>query len=235
MQVEMGHREIESATEPQTARESRLRRRLAGMIRYMAGSILVGAAVLAAMIADVNTAAQNISATTEGAPIRPVAIVFGAGYSSQGLSLVLEDRVRTAVDLYRAGRVRKLLMTGDNSRMSYNEPVAMRRFAESLGVPDGDIVLDYAGFRTYDSLYRARDIFGIRDALLVTQSYHLPRALYTARRLGIEASGVAAERHAYPEQRFFNRREILAICNAWIQTNITRPRPHFLGPKEPIL
>ena len=103
-----------------------------------------------------------------------------------------------------------------------------------LGVPDRDIVLDFAGFRTYDSLYRARDIFGVRHALLVSQSYHLPRALYTASRLGIDAAGVAADRHRYAEQPAFNRRELLAICNAWIQTNITRPRPHFLGRKEPL-
>jgi vancomycin permeability regulator SanA len=187
------------------------------------------------MVADVRTEAARIHHMPDSAPAKPVAIVFGAGYSAQGLSPVLEDRVRTATELYKTGRVRKLLMTGDNSRPSYNEPEAMRQRAIALGVPAFDIVLDYAGFRTYDSLYRARDIFGIRQALLVTQSYHLPRALYIARHLGIDAAGVAAEKRVYAEQPGFDRRELLAICNAWLQTNITHPRPHFLGRKERVL
>jgi len=123
-------------------------------------------------------------------------------------------------------------MTGDNSRNNYNEPEAMRQFALHLGVPDRDIVLDYAGFRTYDSLFRARDIFGVKQAVLVTQTYHLPRAIYTASKLGMDVVGAAAERQAYPEQRGFERRELLAVYNAWLQTNITHPIPHFLGRKE---
>jgi SanA protein len=203
--------------------------------RRAAGVCLALFAILWALIADVRTEAARIHRVSDEAPAKPVAIVFGAGYSAQGLSLVLADRVRTAAELYKSSRVRKLLMTGDNSRLSYNEPEAMRRYAVSLGVPARDIVLDYAGFRTYDSLYRARDIFGIRSALLVTQSYHLPRARYIADHLGIGVEGVAAEKHLYPEQPGFDRRELVSICNAWLQTNITHPRPHFLGRREPIL
>lgn len=202
--------------------------------RRATGFVAALTAILWAMVADVRTETARIHRRAEAAPAKPVAVVFGAGYGTEGLSLVLEDRVRTAVELYRAGRVRKLLMTGDNSRVSYNEPEAMRRRAIALGVPSGDIVLDYAGFRTYDSLYRARDIFGIRQALLVTQSYHLPRALYIAHHLGIDAAGVAAEKRRYAEQAGFDRRELLAVFDAWLQTNITHPRPHFLGRKEPI-
>jgi vancomycin permeability regulator SanA len=209
-------------------------KRLKRWVRRAAGIVVSLAAILWAMIADVRTEAARIHRRIDGVPAEPIAIVFGAGYSTDGLSLVLEDRVRTAADLYRAGRVRKLLMTGDNSRLSYNEPEAMRRRAIALGVPGADIVLDYAGFRTYDSLYRAHDIFGVRRALLVTQSYHLPRALYTARHLGIDAVGVAAEKRRYADQPGWDRRELLSICNAWLQTNITHPRPHFLGRKEPI-
>jgi SanA protein len=198
------------------------------------GGLLLLAGLCAAVYGDVQTEAASIHHSPASAPCRPVAIVFGAGYSAQGLSPVLADRVRTAVDLYRSHRVKKLLMTGDNSRRDYNEPEAMRQFAVALGVPERDIVLDYAGFRTYDSLFRARDIFGVRQALLVTQSYHLPRALYTAHRLGIDAEGVAAERRRYAEQSSLDRREVLAVFNAWLQTNITHPHPHFLGRREPI-
>ena len=106
---------------------------------------------------------------------------------------MLADRVAMGAELYRAGKVQALLMTGDNSEIYYNEPEAMRQYALSLGVPDEAIVLDYAGFRTYDSCYRARDIFQVRSAILVTQDFHLDRALLVCNQLGIESVGVAAD------------------------------------------
>jgi SanA protein len=116
--------------------------------------------------------------TLDKVPTRGVAIVFGAGVWPDGrLSDILVDRVETAVELYRRGKVQKLLMTGDNRFINYNEPGRMRAYALARGVPDHDIVLDYAGRRTYDSCYRANYIFGVRDAILVTQAYHLDRAL----------------------------------------------------------
>ena len=166
--------------------------------------------------------------TPETAPGAPVAIVFGAG------GAVLEDRVRTGVDLYHAGKVRKLLMTGDNGRVGYNEPETMKARAIQLGVPARDIVCDYAGFRTYDSIYRARDIFGVSRALLVSQSYHLPRALYTATKLGLSVDGVSADRRQYVSQSLYDGREVLSTVVAWIQVNVTHPRPKYLGKKEPI-
>ena len=160
------------------------------------------------------------------APTRPVAIVFGAA------SVVLTDRVATGVELYKAGKVRKLLMTGDNSRDGYNEPAAMRQEALAMGVPARDIVCDYAGFRTYDSLYRARDIFGVRSAILVTQGYHLPRALFLGRKLGLDVVGVDAAKRTYGGQFGFDLREIAATEVAWVQATVTHPRPKFLGKKE---
>ena len=96
----------------------------------------------------------------------------------------------TAAQLYFSGKVEKLLMSGDNRFVDYNEPEAMRQYARSLGVPEEAIVLDYAGRRTYDTCYRARDIFGVQSAILVTQNFHLPRALFTCNALGIRATGV---------------------------------------------
>ena len=116
--------------------------------------------------------------TKEGVPAGRVAIVFGAGLWRDGTPTpVLEDRVRTAANLYFEGKVEKLLMTGDNRFVEYNEPESMRQFAISLGVPDEDIVLDYAGRRTYDSCYRARDIFRLDletgvDELMSDQETH---------------------------------------------------------------
>ena len=102
---------------------------------------------------------------------------------------VLQDRIETAADLYFAGKVEKLLMSGDNRFIYYNEPGAMREYAISLGVPEEDIVLDYAGRRTYDTCYRAKAIFGLEKAILVTQAFHMPRALYTCNQLGVESPG----------------------------------------------
>src|SRR5260221_8598234 len=132
--------------------------------------------------------------TLEAVPEKPVAIVFGAQvYDNGNLSAMLEDRVKMSVDLYKAGKVRALLMTGDNHVDTYNEPEAMRRYAVSMGVPYNAIVLDYAGFRTYDSCYRARDIFKVDKAILVSQEFHLDRALLICNRLGIDSVGVAAD------------------------------------------
>jgi len=172
--------------------------------------------------------------TPDAAPAAPVAVVFGAGVWPNGqLSSILVDRVETAVTLYHLGKVEKLLMTGDNSTVEYNEPQAMREYALERGVPDEDIVLDYAGRRTYDSCYRARHIFGVEEAILVTQAYHLDRALFTADGLGIEVAGVAADRRQY---RFIARywwREVLATAMAWLEVRVTRPEP-ILGDPLPI-
>jgi len=166
----------------------------------------------------------------------PVAIVFGAGLWRDGTPTpVLRDRVETAAELYFAGKVEKLLMSGDNSRQDYNEPQAMRDYAISLGVPDAVIALDYAGRRTYDTCYRARDIFGIRSAILVTQSFHLPRAIYTCNALGIKATGVPADQRDYRKGSlaYWNLREILASLVALWEVHISKPLP-VLGDPEPI-
>jgi vancomycin permeability regulator SanA len=166
------------------------------------------------------------------APSAPVAVVFGAGYSGGVLSPVLEDRVITGVELYKAGKVRKLLMTGDNGRRGYSEPDAMKHEAERLGVSASDIFCDFAGFHTFDSVVRARQIFGVRRAIFVTQSYHLHRALYLGRKLGLDVDGVAAERRTYPDQKIYNEREVASTIAAWIDVNVTHPRPRYLGKKE---
>lgn len=174
--------------------------------------------------------------TIDDVPQKPVAIVFGARVRRNGvLSPVLADRVMTAVELYKAGKVRKLLMTGDNSRKDYDEPTAMENFAVKHGVPPEDVALDYAGFRTYDSCYRAQAIFGVTSAILVTQEFHLPRAVYTARHLGINAVGVSADRHDYSFQKRLSFREKWATALAWVQVHVTKPKPYFLGPKVEFL
>jgi SanA protein len=172
----------------------------------------------------------------DDAPSTRVAIVFGAGLRRDGSPTpVLKDRVATASELYFAGKVDKLLMSGDNRFVDYNEPGGMKNFAVDLGVPAEDIVLDYAGRRTYDTCYRASEIFQVDQALLVTQSFHLPRAIYTCRMLGVDARGVNADRRVYDQRSrtYWNIREIPAAFVALLQVHLTRPEP-VLGEQEPI-
>ena len=170
------------------------------------------------------------------APARPVAIVFGAGLWRDGRPTpVLRDRVATAAELYFAGKVQRLLLSGDNQYIDYNEPGAMRLYALELGVPDEALVLDYAGRRTYDTCYRARDIFGVRDAILVTQNFHLPRALYICQMLGLHTVGVSADRRIYRPRSlaFWNLREVPATLAALWEVHVSKPLP-VLGDPEPI-
>jgi SanA protein len=170
------------------------------------------------------------------APTERVAIVFGAGLRRDGMpTAILRDRVETAVQLYFAGKVEKLLMSGDNRFANYNEPGAMRDYAISLGVPDEDIVLDYAGRRTYDSCYRAKEIFGVDSAILVTQGFHLPRAIFLCNSFGVNAVGVKADNYYYLKRLLliWNIRETLATAQAMWDVYVEHPIPE-LGKPEPI-
>lgn len=177
--------------------------------------------------------------TIADVPSQPVAIVFGAQvYSSGNLSAMLADRVTAGVALYQAGKAQALLFTGDNHIDTYNEPEAMRQYALDLGVPDDAIVLDYAGFRTYDSCYRARDIFKVDAAILVTQDFHLDRALLVCNALGIESVGVAAdnirsERYSTRALLSSELREFPATALSVIDL-LRNEQPTYLGEPLPI-
>lgn len=164
---------------------------------------------------------------------RPVAIVFGAGIRPDGrLSPMLRDRMDTAIALYEAGKVRKLLVSGDNRFVDYDEPGRMYDYAVAQGVPAGDVVRDYAGRRTYDTCYRAHAIFGVTDALLVTQRFHLPRALFTCESLGVSAVGVSADRYAYRSNAYYRLRDTIASVRAWLDVKILRPLPVLGEPMD---
>ena len=169
-------------------------------------------------------------------PGRRVAIVFGAGLWRNGSPTpVLADRVTAAANLYFTGKVEKLLMSGDNRFVDYNEPEAMRKLALSLGVPYEAIVLDYAGRRTYDTCYRAKAIFEVDQAILVTQAFHMPRAIYLCNRLGVDSVGVESDLRVYRKSSllYWNVRELFATVSAVWDVNIGHPVP-VLGKQEPI-
>ena len=170
------------------------------------------------------------------APEIPVALVLGAGLNRDGTAgIVLQDRVEKAAELYFAGKVEKLLMSGDNSTMYYDEPSAMREHALSLGVPDEDIILDFAGRRTYDSCYRAKEIFGLEELIVVTQAFHLPRAIFLCNAFDIQVTGVPADDDNYRlrSYSYWWSREILASVYAYWDVLIAHPTP-ILGDPEPI-
>ncbi len=172
----------------------------------------------------------------ENIPAERAAIVFGAGLWRDGTPTpVLRDRIQAGAELYFAGKVEKLLMSGDNRFIDYDEPTAMKDYAIELGVPANDIVLDFAGRRTYDTCYRAKEIFGLDSAVLVTQEFHLSRALYICDALGVESTGINGDRRTYLKRSrvYWNTRETLATLSAFVDLYITHPIP-VLGEFEPI-
>jgi len=156
-------------------------------------------------------------------------LILGAGVRDDGSpSHMLEDRLLTGIDLYENGLCRTLLMSGDHGREEYDEVNCMKDYAANAGVPTEDIFMDHAGFSTYESLYRARDVFGAEKIIIVTQEYHLYRALYVADALGLDAVGVSADLRTYYGQSLRETRELAARVKDWLYT-IFQPLPTYLG------
>jgi SanA protein len=169
----------------------------------------------------------RIHTSVETVPPHHVAIVLGAGVRGERPTAVLARRIEAAARLYQAGRVAKILMTGDGGDEFYDEPAAMQSYAIQLGVPEDDIVLDNDGRRTYDSCYRARAVFDVEEAVIVTQPFHLPRSLYLCETLGIRATGLAADqsRFSLRLRLIWELREAVASAAAWWDTHIAPPMP----------
>jgi SanA protein len=206
------------------------------LVRTILIAAAVGAAILALVRLYTGLYAASIRYSIAQAPSAPVAIVLGAGLYRDGTATpILRDRVSAAAQLYFAGKVQKLLMSGDNRFVNYNEPAAMQAYALQLGVPSADIVLDYAGRRTYDTCYRARAIFDVTDAIIITQDFHLPRALYLCNQLGVHAVGVSADLRTYRRSSlaYWNLREVIASPVAIWEVQVSHPLP-VLGDPEPI-
>ena len=182
-----------------------------------------------------NHTAERILSAEEAADMDADCIlILGCGVREDDTpSLMLRDRLETGIALYEAGAAEKLLMSGDHGRKEYDEVNTMKDFAMERGIPSEDIFMDHAGFSTYDSMYRARDVFCAKKVIIVTQAYHLPRALYVAEKLGLEAYGVAALDVNYHGQMYRELREMLArakdFCSAWLQ-----PAPKYLGEAIPV-
>jgi len=182
-----------------------------------------------------NASKDLIHKQVKDVPAKSVALVLGAKvYTSGKLSDILADRALTAKDLYDAGKVRKILVSGDNGSKKYDEVTAVKEFLIGKGVPSADIHLDYAGFDTYDSMYRARDVFKVDSMVIVTQEFHLPRAIYIAKSLGLDAVGLTADKHVYVASLYNDVREFFARMKAFIDVSL-HAKPRFLGEPVPVI
>ncbi|MGP2438685.1 SanA/YdcF family protein [Streptomyces sp. JW3] len=170
--------------------------------------------------------------TLADAPRTDVAVVFGAGLWDDEPSPYLAHRLDAAARLYRAGRVEVVLVTGDNSRADYDEPDAMRGYLVRHGVPDQRIVSDYAGFDTWDSCVRAKKIFGVDRAVLISQGFHIRRAVALCEAAGVSSYGVGAADEHDVTWYYGAAREVFAAGKAALDV-VFEPDPRFLGPREP--
>lgn len=196
--------------------------------------ILISAAALAADIYVASAGNRNIYSQTEDlSPAAAVLVPGAAVYRGGRMSDVFYDRAQVALEAYRAGKAPKILISGDHSRGDYDEVNTAKAFFLKNNVPGEDIFVDYAGFDTYDSVYRAKYIFRVESLIICTQEFHLPRALYLARELGIDASGIRADLHIY-NLGFYNvLRENAARVKAFLDI-ATHAEPRYLGEQIPI-
>ena len=160
-------------------------------------------------------------------------LVLGAGIWGDKPSPMLQDRLDTAIKLYKDGVSNKIIMSGDHGTKEYDEVNIMKQYAIDAGIPSSDIFMDHAGFSTYESIYRARDIFQVKNMVIVTQEYHLYRALFIANKLGIKSYGVNSDPREYAGQLYREAREILARNKDFMYT-IFKPKPKYLGETIPV-
>lgn len=163
-------------------------------------------------------------------------LVLGAYVFPSGtVSTMLNDRLTVGYELYEQEKAPKLLVSGDHGRKDYDEVNSMKNFLKDKGVPGKDVFMDHAGFSTYESVYRARDIFKVRKVIIVTQEYHLKRAVFVARALGLEAYGVASDKRDYGQvMGIYQLREIAARNKDFLWAEVIKPKPTFLGEAIPV-
>lgn len=162
-------------------------------------------------------------------------IVLGAGVKENGQpSDILIDRLETSLEVFNANVGNKFILSGDHGREDYNEVGAMKDYIKNYNIDEKLIFMDHAGFSTYDTMYRAKNVFKVDKAIIVTNEYHLPRALYIARKLGIEAYGVKSDKRNYFFMNSYKKREILAKIKDYIYINIIKPESKFLGESIPV-
>jgi vancomycin permeability regulator SanA len=206
------------------------------LITIMTLGLLGACAVFGVDAYVVNSTRDQLLTPEDASQLQDVdcILVLGCQVKSDGTpSAMLEDRLRRGTELFHAGAAPKLLMSGDHGAVTYNEVQSMKQYAIDNGVASADVFMDHAGFSTYESIYRAKDIFQAKKILIVTQEYHLYRALYIANALGLEAYGVNANYRDYSGQMLRDIREILARNKDFL-TSLFQPDPTYRGKAIPI-
>lgn len=199
--------------------------------------IVIGSVAVFSVNAYVKTVGgKNIITPEQAAQLEEVdcIIVLGCFVETDGTPCdMLRDRLTRGIELYKNGAAPKIIMSGDHGTVEYDEVNAMKQYAIDNAVPSSDVFMDHAGFSTYESVYRAKEVFAADKVIIVTQEYHLSRALYIAEKLGIEAYGVASDYHTYSGQTSRDLREILAR-NKDFAISIFKPEPTYLGEVIPV-
>ncbi len=205
------------------------------LIFLAAAVLLVAAAVFVPDFIVVNKTKSKIISLDEAEKLTDIdcAVILGAGVRDGKPTPMLRDRLLTGIELYKSGGAKKLIMSGDHGSDDYDEVNIMKSFAVDNGVSDEDIFMDHAGFSTYETIYRAKEIFEADNIIIVSQKYHLYRALYIAEKLGVKAVGISADLRTYSGQAKRDLREILARDKDFFNC-IFKPEPTYLGEKIPV-
>ncbi len=215
---------------------TKIKRKLRTVIWVLLGCMLFGILSVAGInLYMIRFSDQYTLSSREAAQLSNVdcIMVLGCGVRGDSPSPLLADRLRRGVEVFQLGASPKLLMSGDHGQDNYDEVNVMKQYALDAGVSEQDIFMDHAGFSTYESMYRAKEIFGVKKMIIVTQKYHLSRAVYIANQLGIEAYGVPSDYQSFSGQFGRDCREVLARVKD-LFTTIFQPKPTYLGESIPI-
>lgn len=213
-----------------------MKKPLKAAIAALAGIAAAGLCAMLGINAYVKNSVSDMIVTSEGAKDfdADCIVILGCKVKEDGQpSDMLRDRLQRGIELYRLGAAPKIIMSGDHGRKNYNEVGTMKQYAVEAGVPSSDVFMDHAGFSTYETVYRAKEIFGAKRVIIVTQKYHLYRALYIAKSLGLDAVGVDSDLETYRGQLKRDIREVLARCKDFA-TSIIKPKPTYLGEAVPV-
>ncbi len=198
---------------------------------------LIGTAAIFFTDFRVRSESKKYIVNPKDVPEAEAILVLGGAYVKPNGELcdMLEDRVAVGIDLYKNNKAKKLLFSGDHGQVNYDEVNGMKKVAEKKGVKKEDIFLDHAGFSTYESMYRAKEIFKAKKVIIVTQQYHLMRAVYIARQLGLDAYGVSSDKRNYRGGiDKYKTREIAARVKDYFNVNLIKPKPKYLGDTIPV-
>ena len=213
-----------------------MKKPLKAAIAALAGIAAAGLCAMLGINAYVKNSVSDMIVTSEDAKDfgADCIVILGCKVKEDGQpSDMLRDRLQRGIELYRLGAAPKIIMSGDHGRKNYNEVGTMKQYAVEAGVPSSDVFMDHAGFSTYETVYRAKEIFGAKKVIIVTQKYHLYRALYIAKSLGLDAVGVDSDLETYRGQLKRDVREVLARCKDFA-TSIIKPKPTYLGEAVPV-